>query len=159
METASSFLASGDNVFKFLLTMCIGTILFNIIYPTDKIKEIEIRQSELNYKLDLINDESKILYGAVKELNKIKNSSGKTSSSRPLDFKKKLDLFDLKYQLLTKKDYEIKHLRRLIDISKNELTFYTSFRFWSYYPSMIIGFLSLIFWIKFYLKSQKMDED
>lgn len=151
METASSFLASGDNVFKFLLTMCIGTILFNIIYPTDKIKEIEIRQSELNYKLDVMNDESKVLYDEIKILSKLKRGSGIFRSS---DFRKKLELFDLKYNLLSKKDYEIKHLRRLIGISRDELDFYSSFRFWSYYPSMAIGLLSLVFWIKFYVKSQ-----
>lgn len=156
METASSFLASGDNVFKFLLTMCIGTILFNIIYPTDKIKEIEIRQSELNYKLDLINDESKILYDEIKILKKIKNTFTPSVNS---NFRKKLESFDLKYELLTRKDFEIKHLRRLIEISRDELEFYSGFRFWSYYPSMIIGLLSLVFWIKFYVKSQKMDED
>ncbi|MNV37348.1 hypothetical protein D3C71_1288640 [compost metagenome] len=156
METASSFLASGDNVFKFLLTMCIGTILFNIIYPTDKIKEIEIRQSELSYKLDIMNDESKVLYDEIKILNKLKKGLNTFSS---LDFRKKLELFDLKYDQLTKKDYEIKHLRRLIGISRDELDFYSSFRFWSYYPSMVIGLLSLIFWIKFYVKSQKIDSD
>ncbi len=156
METVSSFLASGDNVFKFLLTMCIGTILFNIIYPTDKIKEIGIRQSELNYKLDLMNDESKVLYDEIKILSRQKKGSG---IFRSPDFRKKLELFDLKYKMLSKKDYEIKHLRRLIGISRDELDFYSSFRFWSYYPSMAIGLLSLIFWIKFYVKSQKTEDD
>ncbi len=156
METVSSFLSSGDNVFKFLLTMCIGTILFNIIYPTDKIKEIEIRQSELNYKLDVMNDESKVLYDEIKILSKLKKGSGIFRSS---DFRKKLELFDLKYSLLSKKDYEIKHLRRLIGISRDELDFYSSFRFWSYYPSMVIGLMSLIFWIHFYVKSQKTEGD
>ena len=155
METASSFLASGDNVFKFLLTMCIGTILFNIIYPTDKIREIEIRQSQLIYKLDLMNDESKVLYNEVKLLSKAKQGLKVFGSA---DFRKKLETFDLKYSLFLKKDYEIKHLRRLIGISREELDFYSSFRFWSYYPSMIIGLLSLIFWIKFYVKSQKTEE-
>lgn len=159
METASSFLASGDNVFKFLLTMCIGTILFNIIYPTDKIREIEIRQSELNYKLDLINNESKALYDEVKTLDRIKNTLRGRESSYNESFREKLKSFDLKYDLLTKKDYEIKHLRRLIGISRDELEFYSSFRFWSYYPSMVIGLLSLIFWIKFYLRGQRMDGD
>lgn len=156
METASSFLASGDNVFKFLLTMCIGTILFNIIYPTDKIKEIEIRQSELNYKLNMMGDESKVLYDEIKILNKLKKATGTFRSS---DFRKKLELFDLKYDQLTKKDHEIRHLRRLIQISKDELNFYSNFRFWSYYPSMIIGLLSLVFWIHFYVKSQKTEND
>lgn len=156
METASSFLASGDNVFKFLLTMCIGTILFNIIYPTDKIKEIEIRQSELNYKLNMMGDESKVLYDEIKILNKLKKATGTFRSS---DFRKKLELFDLKYDQLTKKDHEIRHLRRLIQISRDELNFYSNFRFWSYYPSMIIGLLSLVFWIHFYVKSQKTESD
>ncbi|WP_300662566.1 hypothetical protein [Fluviicola sp.] len=156
METASSFLASGDNVFKFLLTMCIGTILFNIIYPTDKIKEIEIRQSELNYKLDIMNEESKVLYDEIKILNRLKKGLNALKSP---DFRKKLESFDLKYELLSKKDYEIKHLRRLIEISRDELGFYSSFRFWSYYPSMVIGLLSLIFWIHFYVKSQKTEGD
>lgn len=156
METASSFLASGDNVFKFLLTMCIGTILFNIIYPTDKIKEIEIRQSELNYKLNMMGDESKVLYDEIKILNKLKKATG---TFRSADFRKKLELFDLKYDQLTKKDHEIKHLRRLIQISRDELNFYSNFRFWSYYPSMIIGLLSLVFWIHFYVKSQKTEGD
>lgn len=156
METASSFLASGDNVFKFLLTMCIGTILFNIIYPTDKIKEIEIRQSELNYKLNMMGDESKVLYDEIKILNKLKKATGTFRSS---DFRKKLELFDLKYDQLTKKDHEIRHLRRLIEISRDELNFYSNFRFWSYYPSMIIGLLSLVFWIHFYVKSQKTESD
>lgn len=156
METASSFLASGDNVFKFLLTMCIGTILFNIIYPTDKIKEIEIRQSELNYKLNMMGDESKVLYDEIKILNKLKKATGTFRSS---DFRKKLELFDLKYDQLTKKDHEIRHLRRLIQISRDELNFYSNFRFWSYYPSMIIGLLSLVFWIHFYVKSQKTKSD
>lgn len=156
METVSSFLSSGDNVFKFLLTMCIGTILFNIIYPTDKIKEIEIRQSELNYKLDVMNDESKVLYDEIKILSRLNKGSGIFRSS---DFRKKLELFDLKYSLLSKKDYEIKHLRRLIGISRDELDFYSSFRFWSYYPSMVIGLMSLIFWIHFYVKSQKTEGD
>lgn len=156
METASSFLASGDNVFKFLLTMCIGTILFNIIYPTDKIKEIEIRQSELNYKLNMMGDESKVLYDEIKILNKLKKATGTSGSS---DFRKKLELFDLKYDQLTKKDHEIRHLRRLIQISRDELNFYSNFRFWSYYPSMIIGLLSLVFWIHFYVKSQKTEGD
>lgn len=156
METASSFLASGDNVFKFLLTMCIGTILFNIIYPTDKIKEIEIRQSELNYKLNMMGDESKVLYDEIKILNKLKKATGTFRSS---DFRKKLELFDLKYDQLTKKDHEIRHLRRLIQISRDELNFYSNFRFWSYYPSMIIGLLSLVFWIHFYVKSQKTEND
>lgn len=155
METASSFLASGDNVFKFLLTMCIGTILFNIIYPTDKIREIEIRQSELSYKLDLMNDESKVLYSEIKILSKAKKEANRFGST---DFRKKLELFDLKYNLFLKKDYEISHLRRLIGISRDELDFYSSFRFWSYYPSMVIGLLSLIFWIKFYVRSQETDE-
>lgn len=159
METASSFLASGDNVFKFLLTMCIGTILFNIIYPTDKIREVEIRRSELNYKLDIINNESKTLFDEVKKLKRIEDKLTGLESSYNAGFLKKLASFDLKYELLTKKDYEIKHLRKLIDISRDELDFYSSFRFWSYYPSMIIGLLSLIFWIKFYVKSQKMDDD
>ena len=156
METASSFLASGDNVFKFLLTMCIGTILFNIIYPTDKIKEIEIRQSELNYKLNMMGDESKVLYDEIKILNKLKKATGTFRSS---DFRKKLELFDLKYDQLTKKDHEIRHLRRLIQISRDELNFYSNFRFWSYYPSMIIGLFSLVFWIHFYVKSQKTESD
>lgn len=156
METASSFLASGDNVFKFLLTMCIGTILFNIIYPTDKIKEIEIRQSELNYKLNMMGDESKVLYDEIKILNKLKKTTGTFRSS---DFRKKLELFDLKYDQLTKKDHEIRHLRRLIQISRDELNFYSNFRFWSYYPSMIIGLFSLVFWIHFYVKSQKTEND
>lgn len=155
METASSFLASGDNVFKFLLTMCIGTILFNIIYPTDKIREIEIRQSELSYKLDLMNDESQVLYSEIKVLSKAKKGLNNFGSA---DFRKKLELFDLKYNLFMKKDYEIRHLRRLIGISRDELNFYSSFRFWSYYPSMVIGLFSLIFWIKFYVRSQEMDE-
>lgn len=158
METASSFLASGDNVFKFLLTMCIGTILFNIIYPTDKIREVEIRRSELNYKLDIINNESKTLLDEVKRLKRIEDKLTDLASSNA-GFIKKLASFDLKYELLAKKDYEIKHLRKLIDISEDELNFYSGFRFWSYYPSMVIGLLSLIFWIKFYVKSQKMDED
>ena len=152
METASSFLASGDNVFKFLLTMCIGTILFNIIYPTDKIREIEIRQSELNYKLDLMNDESITLYKEIKVLSKAKKGLNVFGST---DFRKKLELFDLKYGQFLKKDYEIRHLRRLISISRDELDFYSSFRFWSYYPSMVIGLLSLIFWVKYYVKSQE----
>jgi hypothetical protein len=156
METASSFLASGDNVFKFLLTMCIGTILFNIIYPTDKIREVEIRQSELNYKLDLINNESKTLFDEIKRLKRIEDKLTDLASSNT-NFIEKLASFDLKYELLAKKDYEIKHLRKLIDISEDELEFYSSFRFWSYYPSMIIGLLSLIFWIKYYVKSQKME--
>ena len=142
-------------MFKFLLTMCIGTILFNIIYPTDKIREIEIRQSQLIYKLDLMNDESKVLYNEVKLLSKAKQGLKVFGSA---DFRKKLETFDLKYSLFLKKDYEIKHLRRLIGISREELDFYSSFRFWSYYPSMIIGLLSLIFWIKFYVKSQKTEE-
>lgn len=158
METASSFLASGDNVFKFLLTMCIGTILFNIIYPTDKIREVEIRRSELNYKLDIINNESKTLFDEVKRLKRMEDKLTDLATSNT-GFIKKLASFDLKYDLLAKKDYEIKHLRKLIDISEDELNFYSSFRFWSYYPSMVIGFVSLIFWIKFYVKSQKPDND
>lgn len=158
METASSFLASGDNVFKFLLTMCIGTILFNIIYPTDKIREVEIRRSELNYKLDIINNESKTLFDEVKRLKRMEDKLTDLASSNA-GFIKKLASFDLKYELLAKKDYEIKHLRKLIDISEDELNFYSSFRFWSYYPSMVIGFVSLIFWIKYYVKSQKPDND
>lgn len=159
METATSFLASGDNVFKFLLTMCIGTILFNIIYPTDKIREIEIRQSELSYKLDLINNESKILYDEVKHLRLIKHTLSPVSASLTESFRKKLESFDQKYDQLIKKDFEIKHLRRLIGISREEMNFYTSFRFWSYYPSMLIGLLSLIFWIRYYVKSQETEED
>jgi hypothetical protein len=155
METVSSFLSSGDNVFKFLLTMCIGTILFNIVYPTDKIREIGIRQSELSYKLDLMNDESKTLYKEVKSLNRLKRSLTRGGSA---NFRKKLESFDLKYEQLTKKDYEIKHLRRLIGISRDELDFYSSFRFWSYYPSMIIGLISLVCWINFYVKSQQSEE-
>lgn len=158
METASSFLASGDNVFKFLLTMCIGTILFNIIYPTDKIREVEIRRSELNYKLDIINNESKTLFDEVKRLKRMEDKLTDLASSNA-GFIKKLASFDLKYELLAKKDYEIKHLRKLIDISEDELNFYSSFRFWSYYPSMVIGFVSLVFWIKYYVKSQKPDND
>jgi hypothetical protein len=156
METASSFLASGDNVFKFLLTMCIGTILFNIIYPTDKIREIEIRKSELNYKLDMINNESRTLFDEVKKLKRIEDKFNDPAASYHESFLKKIALFDIKYEELTKKDYEIKHLRKLIDISEDEVNFYANFRFWSYYPSMGIGLLSLIFWIKFYVKSQRM---
>lgn len=159
METASSFLASGDNVFKFLLTMCIGTILFNIIYPTDKIREVEIRRSELNYKLNIINNESRTLFDEVKRLKRIEDKLSDLKSSANPGFLKKLESFDLKYELLTKKDYEIDHLRKLIEISEDELDFYSSFRFWSYYPSMVIGLLSLIFWIKFYVRSQKMETD
>lgn len=155
METASSFLASGDNVFKFLLTMCIGTILFNIIYPTDKIRQIEIRQSELNYKLDIMNNESKVLYDEIKLLSNIKKRLTVFGSA---DFRKKLESFDVKYDLLAKKVYEIRHMRRLITISRDELEFYSGFRFWSYYPSMVIGLLSLIFWIKFYVKSLEKEE-
>ncbi len=155
METASSFLASGDNVFKFLLTMCIGTILFNIIYPTDKIRQIEIRQSELNYKLDIMNNESKVLFDEIKLLSNIK----KRLTLGSADFRKKLESFDTKYDLLVRKAYEIKHMRRLISISRNEWEFYSGFRFWSYYPSMVIGLLSLIFWIKFYVKSQEKQGD
>lgn len=150
METVSSFLSSGDNVFKFLLTMCIGTILFNIVYPTDKIREIGIRQSELSYKLDLMNDESKTLYKEIKSLNRFKRNLTLRDS---VSFRKKLESFDLKYEQLAKKDYEIKHLRRLIGISRDELNFYSNFRFWSYYPSMIIGLISLVCWINFYVKS------
>ena len=156
METASSFLASGDNVFKFLLTMCIGTILFNIVYPTDKIREIGIRQSQLSYKLDIMNDESRDLYTEIKALSKLKK---RLTAQKSADFNNKLKLFDQKFGMLTKKVYEIKHLRRLIGISRDELEFYSSFRFWSYYPSMVIGFLSLIFWIKFYIRSQRTEED
>jgi len=156
METASSFLASGDNVFKFLLTMCIGTILFNIVYPTDKIREIGIRQSQLSYKLDIMNDESRDLYIEIKALSKLKK---RLTAQKSADFNNKLKLFDQKFGMLTKKVYEIKHLRRLIGISRDELEFYSSFRFWSYYPSMVIGFLSLIFWIKFYIRSQRTEED
>ena len=155
METVSSFLSSGDNVFKFLLTMCIGTILFNIVYPTDKIREIGIRQSELNYKLDIMNNESKILYEEIKLLSSVKKRltfTGMTS------FHKKLESFDLKYEQFTKKVYEIKHLRRLIGISRDELDFYSSFRFWSYYPSMIIGLISLVCWINFYVKSLETED-
>nr|WP_294858922.1 hypothetical protein [uncultured Fluviicola sp.] len=155
METASSFLASGDNVFKFLLTMCIGTILFNIMYPTDKIREVEIRRSELNYKLNVINNESRTLFDEVKKLKRIEDKLSDPASSTNVRFLKKLESFDLKYELLTKKDYEIEHLQKLIAISEDELDFYSSFRFWSYYPSMLIGLLSLIFWIKFYVKSQE----
>lgn len=155
METASSFLASGDNVFKFLLTMSIGTILFNIIYPTDKIRQIEIRQSELNYKLDIMNNESRTLFDEIKLLSNVK----KRLTLGSVDFRKKLESFDAKYDLLVRKAYEIKHMRRLIIISKDELEFYSGFRFWSYYPSMVIGLLSLIFWIKFYVKSQETEED
>lgn len=155
METVSSFLSSGDNVFKFLLTMCIGTILFNIVYPTDKIREIGIRQSELSYKLDLMNDESKTLYKEIKSLNRLKLN---LTLSGSVNFRKKLESFDLKYEQLAKKDYEIKHLRRLIGISRDELDFYSSFRFWSYYPSMIIGLISLVCWINFYVKSLETKE-
>jgi hypothetical protein len=156
METVSSFLSSGDNVFKFLLTMCIGTILFNIVYPTDKIREIGIRQSELSYKLDIMNNESKILYEEIKLLSLSKKRLSFTGSA---DFHKKLESFDMKYELFTKKVYEIKHLRRLIEISRDELDFYSNFRFWSYYPSMIIGLLSLVCWINFYVKSMEKEED
>lgn len=155
METVSSFLSSGDNVFKFLLTMCIGTILFNIVYPTDKIREIGIRQSQLSYKLDLMNDESKTLYKEIKSLNRLKRD---LTLSGSVNFRKKLESFDLKYEQLAKKDYEIKHLRRLIGISRDELDFYSSFRFWSYYPSMIIGLISLVCWINFYVKSLETEE-
>ncbi len=155
METVSSFLSSGDNVFKFLLTMCIGTILFNIVYPTDKIREIGIRQSELSYKLDLMNDESKTLYKEIKSLNRLKLN---LTLSGSVNFRKKLESFDLKYEQLAKKDYEIKHLQRLIGISRDELDFYSNFRFWSYYPSMIIGLISLVCWINFYVKSVEAKE-
>lgn len=155
METVSSFLSSGDNVFKFLLTMCIGTILFNIVYPTDKIREIGIRQSQLSYKLDLMNDESKTLYKEIKSLNRLKRD---LTLSGSVNFRKKLESFDLKYEQLAKKDYEIKHLRRLIGISRDELDFYSSFRFWSYYPSMIIGLISLVCWINFYVKGLETEE-
>ena len=156
METVSSFLSSGDNVFKFLLTMCIGTILFNIVYPTDKIREIGIRQSQLSYKLDLMNDESKTLYKEIKSLNRLKRD---LTLSGSVNFRKKLESFDLKYEQLAKKDYEIKHLRRLIGISRDELDFYSNFRFWSYYPSMIIGLISLVCWINFYVKSLETEDD
>lgn len=156
METVSSFLSSGDNVFKFLLTMCIGTILFNIVYPTDKIREIGIRQSQLSYKLDLMNDESKTLYKEIKSLNRLKRD---LTLSGSVNFRKKLESFDLKYEQLAKKDYEIKHLRRLIGISRDELDFYSSFRFWSYYPSMIIGLISLVCWINFYVKSLETEDN
>lgn len=159
METASSFLSSGDNVFKFLLTMCIGTILFNIVYPTDKIRELEIRRSELNYKLDIINNDSRKLFDEVKKLKRIEDNLADKAVSYQAGFIKKIESFDLKYELLTKKDYEIKHLQKLIAISEDELEFYSGFRFWSYYPSMVIGLLSLIFWIKFYVKSQETGED
>lgn len=155
METVSSFLSSGDNVFKFLLTMCIGTILFNIVYPTDKIREIGIRQSELNYKLDIMNSESKTLYGEIKLLSSVKKRLTITGIT---GFHKKLESFDLKYEQFTRKVYEIKHLRRLIGISRDELDFYSSFRFWSYYPSMVIGLLSLVCWINFYVKSMETEE-
>lgn len=155
METVSSFLSSGDNVFKFLLTMCIGTILFNIVYPTDKIREIGIRQSELNYKLDIMNSESKTLYGEIKLLSSVKKRLTVTDIT---GFHKKLESFDLKYEQFTRKVYEIKHLRRLIGISRDELDFYSSFRFWSYYPSMVIGLLSLVCWINFYVKSMETEE-
>lgn len=155
METASSFLASGDNVFKFLLTMSIGTILFNIIYPTDKIRQIEIRQSELNYKLDIMNNESRVLFDEIKLFSNVK----KRLTLGSVDFRKKLESFDSKYDLLVRKAYEIKHMRRLIIISRNEWKFYSSFRFWSYYPSMVIGLLSLILWIKYYVKSQEKEGD
>lgn len=155
METTSNFLASGDNVFKFLLTMCIGTILFNIVYPTDKIRGIAIRQSELNYKLDLMNEESRALYDEIKQLSKAKK---RLNLSVSIDFRKKLESFDLKFRQLTQKEYEIRHLQRLILISREELDFYSGFRFWSYYPSMAIGFVSLIFWIRYYVMSQKQEE-
>lgn len=155
METASSFLASGDNVFKFLLTMCVGTILFNMVYPTDKIREIGIRQSQLSYKLDIMNDESRELFDEIQTLRKLKHG---LNTLKPADFRKKLHVFDQKFDLLTRKVYEIKHLRRLIGISQEELEFYSSFRFWSYYPSMVIGLLSLICWIHFYVKSQETNE-
>lgn len=142
-------------MFKFLLTMCIGTILFNIVYPTDKIREIGIRQSELSYKLDLMNDESKTLYKEIKSLNRLKLN---LTLSGSVNFRKKLESFDLKYEQLAKKDYEIKHLRRLIGISRDELDFYSNFRFWSYYPSMIIGLISLVCWINFYVKSVETKE-
>ncbi|WP_343637229.1 hypothetical protein [Fluviicola sp.] len=155
METVSSFLSSGDNVFKFLLTMCIGTILFNIVYPTDKIREIGIRQSELSYKLDLMNNESKTLFEEIKELSAVKK---RAKVSFNADFQKKLQSFDLKYDLLIQKVCEIRHLRRLITISKDELNFYSSFRFWSYYPSMVIGLISLVCWIHFYVKSMETED-
>ncbi len=74
MEFASGFLSSGDNIFKYLLTLCIGLVLFNIVYPTDKIKQIEIEKSSLQLKYDIINDESKLILDEVRTLEKIKNS-------------------------------------------------------------------------------------
>jgi hypothetical protein len=153
MEFASGFLSSGDNIFKYLLTLCIGLVLFNIVYPTDKIKQIEIEKSSLQLKYDIINDESKLILDEVRTLEKIKNSLKDIEVSKNKDFKQKIELFDLKFNTLIKKDYEIKHLKRMIKIAENEYKFYTSFRTITYYPSMVIGLISFIFWLLFYIKN------
>jgi hypothetical protein len=154
-EFASGFLSSGDNIFKYILSLCVGLVLFNIIYPTNKIKEIEIEKSKLQLKYDIISDESKIILNEVKTLEKIKNSLKDIELSKNKEFKQKVELFDLKFNTLIQKDYEIKHIERLIKISDSEFAFYNNFRKYTYKPAIIIGLISFFAWLFFFIKSFK----
>lgn len=153
---------SGDNVFKYLFTMCIGLIAFNLLYPREKSLEIKQLISEYEYQSDLLEVKIEPIRVAHDELFKLKSNLDSIQSREGLYPLKLRNVYDSLYRKfdsglneLNILNADLDHKQRMIKNLEDQLIYYESIALWTFWPSILIGIISLFFWI--YLSVQKKE--
>lgn len=145
---------SGDNVFKYLATLCIALIAFNLLYPREKSLEIKQLISSHQYEVDLLEIkvapvklEQKTLENLKYKLDSVKSIVG----SYPIKERKYYDSlyseFGIHVDELNSSEAEIDHKNRLISNLNTQLKYYEKISYWTFLPSIILLGVSFIFWI------------
>ena len=142
----SSILSSGENIYKYFLNFSIAMIIFNFVYPIEKIKDLEIQKSEIRYKIEVLNNETDILVEEIHTIEQMKNTLKNIQLSDKIEIEKKLSLFNLKFNESMKKKYEIEHNKRVVEYLEKEILFMENIKKFTFIPSVILALFFSILW-------------
>jgi hypothetical protein len=146
---------SGENVYKFLVTLCIGIIAFSLVYPRDKALEIKKLKSEHQYqvallelKIDPVKIEKTYLEVTKKKLDSIKKETKLYPDPELSAYRLRYSTYVKSIDELNKDVAQLDHKERLINYLGEQLVYYENLSFWTFIPAIFLFAIFLSLWIR-----------
>lgn len=159
MSNSFPYDSSGDNVYKFIVIICIGLLVLNFTYPRQMSLELAEKESELVLKKDILllnlepaKAKEDILWEKRKNLDSLKNITGNYPSEEKKVYDSLYKEFSSNVNEVNELKAEFDHHERVIKKLKSIQKYYENLAFWSFWPSVLLLLFFLSLWFVKYKK-------
>lgn len=158
MNPISGIFNGSDDLFKFMVIGGVFLLVFGMMYPLEKEKELKLKKISLNKEGEKIEAQDSLLLYKLDEMNsfldKCRDSASNLLSKK--EFKKAYELkekVDKRYLELKEVQLESRKSRITLDSKTKEISIldeyiiiYNSFSNWLIGTGIILSLIGLIFW-------------